>query len=490
MLASWREQLAFAPMEAVERSEEILLRLRHAIELGVLEDGAQLPSENDLASRMRISTMTLRTALAELRHLGLLETRRGKGGGSFVKANVGDIAKAQRATLETYTLEGLRDIREYRAFLAGAAAAAAASRRQQISIGRLAQIATMIEAAQTPAEMTRADSQFHIELAATSGSVLFTRQEIAMQAEVGALVWAGASDNKANAAREHTLIVDAIRDGDPSRARSLAEDHVRQDMNNLIDLRMVKDRGQGRPNESNPAQAVSGVEALTLKLEEGAAVLIGTVEEAVHLGLDRSRSMTLEELEGVYDVARESLLNGPPAFYGAGFVADQSFFGETGLIWCYFPVDRRSPQRFQMMMDSVVYDFSTAPFWPRQDAPAEVSASCAYVDTLGSNEYLITFTKPVIRGGRMAGIAAVDILISRLQAEFDPLLSSLPPNACIVDQNYVVIATNTASLLGEILTNGHRAEQRIPLLGTGWTLCLGVSPKSNGIHDEAARVGH
>ncbi len=84
-MASWSEQLAFAPLETVERGEEIARRLRHAIELGVLEDGAQLPSESELAARMRVSTLTLRAALAELRHLGLLETRRGKGGGSFVQ---------------------------------------------------------------------------------------------------------------------------------------------------------------------------------------------------------------------------------------------------------------------------------------------------------------------------------------------------------------------------------------------------------------------
>ncbi|MDQ6739835.1 MAG: GntR family transcriptional regulator, partial [Actinomycetota bacterium] len=169
-MVSWREQLAFAPLETLERGEEIGRRLRHAIELGVLEDGAQLPSESDLAARMRVSTLTLRAALAGLRHLGLLETRRGKGGGSFVRANIGAIARAQQDALADYSLEGLLDIREYRAFLAGSAATAAAGRSQQVSIARLASMAARIETARTPAERTRADSRFHIELAATSGS--------------------------------------------------------------------------------------------------------------------------------------------------------------------------------------------------------------------------------------------------------------------------------------------------------------------------------
>lgn len=62
-------------------------------------------------------------------------------------------------------------------------------------------MATRIDTAQTPAEMARAESQSHMELAATSGSVLFTRQDIAMQAEVGALiVWVGTSDRPRAAA--------------------------------------------------------------------------------------------------------------------------------------------------------------------------------------------------------------------------------------------------------------------------------------------------
>ncbi|WP_211881595.1 FCD domain-containing protein [Pseudarthrobacter albicanus] len=478
-MASWREQLAFAPLETVERGEEIGRRLRHAIELGVLEDGAQLPSESDLAARMRVSTLTLRAALAELRHLGLLETRRGKGGGSFVRANTGDIARAQRDALAAYSLEDLRDIREYRAFLAGSAATAAAGRSQQVSIARLASMAVMIETAQTPAEMTRADSRFHIELAATSGSVLFARQEMAMQAEVGGLVWAGASDSRRAAAKEHSMIVDAIRAGDTIRARALAEEHVRRDMNRLIDLRMSMDAPPpgSPPGIEDIDRAVSAVESFAVSLEGTAAESIRTVEEAVQAGLDRAKSGRLDELENVYDVARQNLAKAVSALYGTGFVADPSFFGELGAIWCYIPSGPESPQRWEV--DLEFYDYSTAQWWPASDADDKIQASYAYVDALGSNEHVVTFTKRVTREGRMAGIAAADVLVSRLQSGFDPFLRSLPPNTCIVDQNEVVLATNTASLVGGTLSPSHQAERRIALPSVPWSLCLGVSTGEN-----------
>ena len=477
-MSSWREQLAFAPLESAERGEEIALRLRHSIELGVLEDGAQLPSESELAAKLRVSIMTLRTALAELRHLGLLETRRGKRGGSFVRANTGNIAKAQRDTLAAYSLEDLRDIREYRALLAGSAATVAAGRSQQLSIGRLSSMAALIETAQTPAEMMRADSRFHVELAATSGSVLFTRQEIAMQAEVGALVWAGASDRRRAAAQEHAMIVDAIRAGDTARARGLAEEHVRRDMNRLIDLRLSMDSpllGQP-PGTEGIDSAVSAVESFAVRLEGAVAASIRAVEEAAQAGLDRAKSGRLDELENVYDVARRNL-QAIPALYGAGFVADPSFFGHLGSIYCYLPSGPESPQRYEM--DPEFYDYSTAPWWPAYDADDTVHASYAYIDALGTNQHVITFSKRVTREGKMAGVAATDILVSRLQTEFDPLLRPLPPNTCIVDQNDVVIATNTASLVGGILSKSHQAERRIALPSVPWSLCLGVSTGAN-----------
>lgn len=474
-MASWREQLAFAPLETLERGEEIGRRLGHAIELGVLEDGAQLPSESDLAARMRVSTLTLRAALAELRHRGLLETRRGKGGGSFVKAGTGDIAKAQRDILAAYSLEDLRDIREYRAFLAGSAAMTVASRSQQVTIGRLASMAVMIETAETPVEMTRADSRFHIELAATSGSALFARQEMEMQAAVGALVWASAADRRLAAASEHTMIVEAIRAGDTVGARSLAEEHVRRDMNRLIDLRMSMESSESgsTPEIEGFDSAVFAVESFALSLEETAAESIRTVEEAVQNDLSLAKNGRLDELVNVYAVCQDLLTKARPPLVGTGFVADPSFFGEPGLIWCTIPAGPGSARRVES--DLEFYGYSTAPWWPGQDADDEVHATYAYVDALGANEHLVSFTKRVTKDGRMAGVAAVGVLVSSLQTGFEPFLRSLPQNTCIVDQNQVILATNTGSLVGETLSRHYRAERRIALPRLPWSLCLGVS---------------
>src|SRR5437016_4283084 len=76
----------FAPLEQTGRAEAVTRRLVDAITLGLLSDAEQLPSESELAGRFGVSTVTVREALVALRQLGLVETRRGRGGGSFVRA--------------------------------------------------------------------------------------------------------------------------------------------------------------------------------------------------------------------------------------------------------------------------------------------------------------------------------------------------------------------------------------------------------------------
>ena len=64
-------------------------RITEAIHLGLLADGEQLPVEVELARQFGVAPMTVREALAELRDQGLVETRRGRTGGSFVRRPAG-----------------------------------------------------------------------------------------------------------------------------------------------------------------------------------------------------------------------------------------------------------------------------------------------------------------------------------------------------------------------------------------------------------------
>jgi DNA-binding FadR family transcriptional regulator len=74
----------------------------------------------------------------------------------------------------------------------------------------------------------RAEGNFHLELAAAAQSARLTREEMALQSEVGMLLWlshAEAGEGAAPAER-HTELVDHIAAGDADAARRAAESHV------------------------------------------------------------------------------------------------------------------------------------------------------------------------------------------------------------------------------------------------------------------------
>ena len=110
----------FAPLESSSRSELVARRLTDAIALGLLPDAKQLPGEADLAHQFGVSTVTIREALSVLRQEGLIETRRGRGGGSFVRAPDDGISDLANRRLKDFSLVELRDLGDVYAAIAGA----------------------------------------------------------------------------------------------------------------------------------------------------------------------------------------------------------------------------------------------------------------------------------------------------------------------------------------------------------------------------------
>src|SRR3954452_17924358 len=64
--------------------ESTVEHLAMAIRLGVFTEGERLPSERDLAERLKVGRATLREAIGALRQAGLVRTRRGRSGGTIV----------------------------------------------------------------------------------------------------------------------------------------------------------------------------------------------------------------------------------------------------------------------------------------------------------------------------------------------------------------------------------------------------------------------
>lgn len=257
-LTTARARMLFAPLDEGGRAELVARRLVQAIRLGLLTDGEQLPAESSLASQLGVSPVTLREALASLRERGLVETRRGRGGGSFVRApDDPDTARLEHP-LQVLSLHELRDIGDHRLAIAGTVAGLAARRAVSADIGALRELAARLGTATTVTERRRADARVHIELAAAAQSPRLTREEMRLWSEIGDLVWLPlAADQVTAVAREHDAIIDAVERRDPSRARELAEEHVAAETERLLALKL-RLAGSGVSGSQDPVAGAAG----------------------------------------------------------------------------------------------------------------------------------------------------------------------------------------------------------------------------------------
>ena len=223
----------FAPLPVEGRAETVRRRLGEAITLGLLPDGSMLPPESDLADRFGVATVTVREALGTLRDDDLIVTRRGRGGGSFVKAPRDGGRAALLARLSRVGLGELRDLADHYCAISGHCAALAAGRADPDDIARLRRLATARPAPDDPSGIPRHEGTFHLELAATAQSPRLTREEMVLQREIGPVLWladaeAGDDTRERRSVDPHGSIVEAVALGEAGTARARAEDHVHE----------------------------------------------------------------------------------------------------------------------------------------------------------------------------------------------------------------------------------------------------------------------
>ena len=239
--------------------EITVARLAQAIKLGLVAVGERLPAERELADQLQVSRVTLREAIRALREAGLLESRRGRTGGTFVLSGTaapapparggrtrpgGAVARAatasKRARTETAVLprdgvielaremgDTLHDALDFRRVLEPGAAALAASRT--LSAADRQRLVACLTASRDrdPATRRVADSRLHLAIATASGSPSLVSSIADVQLTLDRLLAAipVLRRNLDHSDAQHSRIVDAILAGDTNAARSAMEEH-------------------------------------------------------------------------------------------------------------------------------------------------------------------------------------------------------------------------------------------------------------------------
>jgi DNA-binding FadR family transcriptional regulator len=238
-IIGFRSQV-FRPLPEVLRADAIVDRLSTAISLGLIRQGEQLPVENQLTAMFGVATATVRDALQTLRERGIIETRRGRSGGTFIIGTPSTDPRVLRERLTALSMAELRDMEDEQLATGLAAVRLVVERAFPHDIDRLERIArTMAEATTTDACM-RADSRFHIELAALAQSERLASTQMRLLTESSEILWSilEVAEDRDWTMADHLEIVTAVRAGDITAAENAVRLHTSRDFYRLVAARL------------------------------------------------------------------------------------------------------------------------------------------------------------------------------------------------------------------------------------------------------------
>lgn len=166
-------------------SGEIADRIITAIAVGAYSPSERLPPERELAVMLGVSRVTIRDALQQVTELGLIESRRGRGGGTFVtRLSWEEVAsETARRTLEV-ELPRLHDLFDYRCLIEATVARAATERRSAQDIAQMKSALEEFRQAEGMVEARRLDRHLHGLICQAAKNPLLTQLSARLTAEV------------------------------------------------------------------------------------------------------------------------------------------------------------------------------------------------------------------------------------------------------------------------------------------------------------------
>jgi DNA-binding FadR family transcriptional regulator len=445
--------LLFAPLGSTDVASAVVHRLRAAIGLGLLADGKRLPKEAELADQLGVTTFALREALAELRKQGLLVTRAGKYGGSFVTYPAESEQLEEDELIELSSAE-LRDAGDWRQMLAAHAAALAAQRASESNIKMLATYAKRVGDADNGFEARRAHGRFLLELASAAQSMRMTRAEFAVHEQIDWLFGLAlhTEDERVASAGGLADIAAAVRGRNPKKARAAAEKHV---------ARLINRLAQRRFEQIAAHRAEHGAAASTTLAAETKAIVDSLIETLSALAQDAAPALadggTFDTVRSRISLAALQRIEALPVFVkGMGVIAevdvvpDHRYWIQWLLRTAAGPVADNHHVLDPARED--FYDYQEREFF---DVPRREHRPCAYgpyVDYGGVDDYILTVAVPILKDGAFYGVTCVDILVADLESWLSPLLAA-GESYLLNSERRVIVSNSIVYGVGDVITS-------------------------------------
>jgi len=493
----------FAPLDGGDRVEAVERRLTDAIRTGMLIDGEQLPSEQELAAQLGVATVTLREALAGLRRRGLVRTRRGRGGGTFVHVDVETRRAHLRERLRELSVDDLRDVGDHHSAIAVGTAQLAAERASAGDVATLRRHLDALAAADGEHARHAADWRFHVELAAAAQSRRLAEASAELQVDAGTMLWFVARPDLDAALADHGAILAAVEAGDAAAAGRLAAAHVERETHALIAARLALVAEPEPAPAAARAPALAGAaaapaggggagaeaggiadrraacEALLRPLHAAVEELFAGIA-ALHdatLALRRDaaaagRGLRRADLAPLRARIHALLESDPVAIYGTGvvFAPDVLEDAPRWLEWWWRPVDRPVPLETVLDPgDSRYYDYEQAIWFAAPRDTGERWVAGPFVDYSGTDRHIFNLALPLRDEAGFLGVAGIDVTASRMEELAAPGLRAVPGDAALLNRNGRVIASNTIRWLPGTICDAVAAEELDAGDGAAWS---------------------
>jgi GntR family transcriptional regulator, transcriptional repressor for pyruvate dehydrogenase complex len=225
------------PLATPSHADEVTDRLITAIAIGEYLPGSKLPAERDLAASLHVGRMTVRAALARLVEQGLLETRLGRGGGSFVLEQWSPTSSVSVERTLATRFDTMHDTRDAVARLHGAIAQAAAENHTADDKVVLQERLEAFRAAESGVQSQKADGLLHTAIFDAAHSATLKSVLIELEARLSlvapAHLW-GSHESMRDMERrsliEHVNLITAICERRAADASAIARAHVGIDL--------------------------------------------------------------------------------------------------------------------------------------------------------------------------------------------------------------------------------------------------------------------
>lgn len=467
------KRVLFGHLQTEDAASAVARRLRTAIGLGVLTDGEKLPREADLARQLGVTTFSLREALGTLRGEGLIVTRVGKNGGSYVEHPPAGESMAGEELVRLSSTD-LRDLGDWRAALTTYAAHLAARRAAHDASARLAASAEEMRAAGTSAAGRRALGRFHVELAACAHSMRLTRAELTLHEEFDWLVQVLLGDDHYRGAVADRMreVAEEVAAGRSAAAWEAGERMVTFLVTEMMRarLRMIAtDDAQGGRGQDG-GDVVAGLRVIfdrTLRtLADIAAELAVVLEQrpnAAGLYADVARGVMprLGELDDVV--------------HGLGFMAEPGAVADVDywVAWWQRAADGAFDRDYSHQLDPTrddFYDYVSKDFMKRPRESGQPSAMGPFIDHGGVGDDIVTVAVPVHAAGAFVGIVAADLRVASLERALSGWLAQAD-GVCVLlnDESRVLLSNSVAHVAGDLLPDD--GELSLTDLGLfGWVI--------------------